>query len=627
MENILENKELDNKKNIIFEIVLNVIGVILYIITLLFNFSGTLKISIIIMSYLILSYDIIINSIKSIFKKHILDENCLMFVATVGALCIKQYSEAIAVIVFFKIGEILEDYFVNKYRKNVKEIVDISPKHVNLKVDNEVKTVSPEQVKIDDLFIIKAGEKIPIDGIIVNGESTINMSALTGESIPKEVKQGDEVLSGSINVDGLLVIKATKTFKDSTFSKIIDLIENATSKKSKTEKFITRFSKIYTPVVIIIAVIIAFVPCVFFNQEFLIYLNRALIFLVISCPCALVISIPLGFLGGIARATKEGIIIKGSNYLDSLNNVDTIVFDKTGTLTKGNFEITDIVTKSDLSKDDILKYIALVETVSNHYIAKSIVNCYLKKDELDQKVITKYSEIAGLGIKAVVNDNEILVGNYKLLDDNNIKYEKEDILGTDIHLAINNEYKGYIVISDQIKSNAADAIKSLRENGISNICMVTGDSKNIACDVSNKLGLDKVYYELLPDQKVQAVENLKNDASKIAYVGDGINDAAVIASSDIGIAMGSGSDIAIESADIILMTSNLEKLNDLIKISKKTKKVVSENIIFALFVKISILILGGLGFANMWEAVFADVGVTIITILNTSKVIRYKIKK
>lgn len=616
-----ENCETEEKEDNKLELVLNILGIVIFLIPLILKLEGVLGLLLYILSYVLIGHEIILNAFKSLFKKTILDENFLMVIATVGAFFIGQYEEGIAVLLFYKAGEYLQDKAVEKSKKQIKSSIAIKPEYANIKNGEEIKRVNPKKLNVGDVIVVKAGEKIPVDGVIIKGNSSLDMSVLTGESLPREVKVGEEVLSGSININGLLEIEVTKTFENSTISKILDLIENASSRKSSTENFITKFAKVYTPIVVVIAILIAIVPSLFFGEDPSEFLRRALIFLVVSCPCALVLSIPLGYFCGIGKASKHGILIKGSNYLDELSNMDTILFDKTGTLTKGVFTVVERKSINGLRDEEVLEYIALLEGFSNHYIAKSIVKAYGK--EVNQARVSNHEEIAGYGIKARIDDKEALAGNSKLLDLNGIKYEVQEKIGTVIYLSLDREYKGYIVLADELKQDSKKAIKELKDLGIKNIVMLTGDNKKPAEKISEELGLDKVYSELLPDNKVSILEEIKNERQgKIAYVGDGINDSPVLAMADIGISMGKGSDIAIESSDIVLMTDEPSKIAKTIKISKKTKRIVMQNIIFAISVKIIFLVLSGFGETNMWEAVFADVGVSIIAVLNALRIMR-----
>ena len=604
-----------------------IIALILFIISLAIPFTNEWINKIIyIICYLIVGLDIVIKAIRNIFRGKVFDENFLMTIATIGAFGIGEFPEAVAVMLFYQVGELFQSYAVDKSRKSIASLMDIRPDFANVKRNNEILKVNPNEVIIGETIIVKPGEKIPLDGKVIDGKSMIDTSALTGESIPREVKLGDEVLSGCINQNGLLTIKVTKEFGESTVSKILDLVENASSKKSKSENFISKFAKYYTPIVVIIAVILAIIPPIIIKYaNFTDWLYRALTFLVVSCPCALVISIPLGFFGGIGGASKMGILVKGSNYLEALAQTEIAVFDKTGTLTQGVFEVQK-VEAVEISKEELLRITAHAESYSNHPISLSVKKAYGK--ELDSSIITETQELSGLGIATKVEGKSILVGNDKLMKEKNIQYTKCNDIGTVLYVAIENKFSGYILIADQIKNDSEKAIKELKKNNIKKTIMLTGDRKEVGEDIAKKLGLDEVYTELLPDGKVKKVEELlkeKSPKGKLAFVGDGINDAPVLALADIGIAMGGlGADSAIEASDIVIMTDEPSKLINAIKISKKTMRIVKENIIFAIGIKIAVLILTAIGLSTMWEAVFADVGVSIIAILNSLRVLSVK---
>lgn len=606
------------------EVIKVVIALILFLISLIIPFENAwINIGIYIISYLIVGLDVLIEAIKNIFKGEVFDENFLMTIATIGAFAIGEYPEAVAVMLFYQVGEMFQSYAVDKSRKSIASLMDIRPDFANIKKNGSIEKVSPDKISIGDIIIVKPGEKVPLDGTIVDGNSMLDTSALTGESVPREVNIGDEVLSGSINQNGLIEIKVTKSFGESTVSKILDLVENASSKKSKSENFISKFAKYYTPIVVVIAVLLAIIPPIIFKEtEFIQWLYRALTFLVVSCPCALVISIPLGFFGGIGGASKLGVLVKGSNYLEALSKTEVVVFDKTGTLTEGVFEVQK-VNSVDITKEDLIKYTAYAESFSNHPIANSLKKAYGK--DIDNKKISETHELSGLGVNAVVDGKEVFVGNEKLMQEKNIEYIKCNEIGTILYVAINNQFKGTIIISDKIKADAKKAIEKLKKNNVKKIVMLTGDKKAVGESVAKELGLDEVYTELLPNNKVEKVEELmksKSKKGKLAFVGDGINDAPVLAISDIGIAMGGlGSDAAIEAADVVLMTDEPSKVVDAIKISKKTLKIVKQNIIFAIVVKILVLILSAIGLSNMWQAVFADVGVSVLAILNALRVL------
>ncbi len=584
-------------------------------------------------SYFTVGYDVLFKAVKNIKKGQIFDENFLMAIATLGAFAIKEFPEAVSVMLFYQIGEMFQDLAVGKSRKSITSLMNIRPDYANLKIEGEIKKVLPKEVKLGDIIVIKPGEKVALDGKITNGSSTFDTSALTGEAIPRTFEIGDEILSGFINTTNLVEIEVTKSFENSTISKILDLVQNASSKKSKTENFITKFARFYTPAVVIIALLIAILPMIFVKDaQFSTWLYRALIFLVVSCPCALVVSIPLGFFGGIGGASKNGILIKGANYLEALNNLETVVFDKTGTLTKGKFKVSEInVQNSKYTKDDLLKYAAIAESFSNHPIAQSIVLEYEKNNKKLEKTDSsefEFEEIAGHGVKVKYENSEILAGNLKLLKKENIEAAEKDAVGTVVYVAKDGEYLGNLIIADEIKEDAKKTIEELNNLGIKNVVMLTGDNRKIGENVASKLNISKVFTDLLPLGKVEKMEEfLKNKSTngKVLFVGDGINDAPVLARADIGVAMGGvGSDAAIEAADMIIMNDEPSKIVTALKIAKKTKKIVWQNIIFALGVKIIILVMGALGFATMWEAVFGDVGVALIAILNATRALTYK---
>lgn len=604
-----------------------ILGVGFFIIPLIFKFSPKIELGLFVISYVLVGGEIVLRAVKNIARGQVFDENFLMTIATLGAFAIRQYPEAVAVMIFYQVGELFQDIAVNKSRKSISDLMDIRPDTANVKRGEEFISVSPYEVLIGEIIMIKPGEKLPLDGVIIEGNSMVDTSALTGEAVPRTVRNGDEVLAGFINKNGLLYVKVKKEFGESTLSKILDLVQNAGAKKAPTEKFITKFARYYTPVVVISAVILAVVPpLIIEGYTFTDWIYRALVFLVVSCPCALVVSIPLGFFGGIGSASKNGILIKGGNYLEALNRLETIVFDKTGTLTKGVFEVTNIYAKEGFTKERLIEYAAYVEAFSTHPIATSIVEYF--DEEIDKSRLKDYEEISGYGIKALVDKKSVLAGNKKLMDMNNIKVEEVSTIGTVVYLSIDGVYAGHIDISDEIKEDSREAIIGFKASGIKNILMLTGDNKVVADKVGTKIGVDKVYSELLPQNKVEILEGLQEGKlrkGKVAFVGDGINDAPVLARADIGIAMGGvGSDAAIEAADVVIMTDEPSKIILAIKIAKKTNKVVWQNIIFALSVKLVILILGAMGIASMWEAVFGDVGVALIAVLNSMRVLRVK---
>ena len=605
-----------------------IISAILFVLALVITFSNEwINNGLFIISYLVVGFEILKKAVRNIFRGKVFDENFLMAVATIGAFAIGEFPEAVAVMLFYQVGELFQSYAVDKSRKSIASLMDIRPDYANIEKDGKIEKVDPDEVKIGDIIIVKTGEKIPLDGVVVEGRSSLDTMALTGESVPRVVKTEDEVLSGCINKDGLLKIRVTKEFGESTVSKILDLVENASSKKSKSENFITKFAKYYTPTVVIIAVLLAFIPPIILKDfsTFSVWLYRALSFLVVSCPCALVISIPLSFFGGIGGASKMGILIKGSNYLEALANTETVVFDKTGTLTEGIFEVQDIYAEG-IEKDELLRIVAHAENYSNHPIAKSVKKAYNK--EIDEKIIKNPQELSGKGIWAKIDEKDILVGNEKLMLEEKIDFKKCDEVGTILYVAIDKKYVGYVLIADKIKQDSPKTIRELKAMNIKETVMLTGDKKEVGEYVAKKLNMDKVYTELLPDGKVEKVEELlkqKSEKGKLVFVGDGINDAPVLTISDIGVAMGGlGSDAAIEAADIVIMTDETSKISKAINLSKKTMRIVRENIIFAIFVKIAVLVLTAFGASTMWEAVFADVGVSVIAIINALRMLNIK---
>ncbi|MDR0624384.1 MAG: cadmium-translocating P-type ATPase [Treponema sp.] len=582
-----------------------------------------MRLAVFLVSYLLVGGEVLVRAIRNITKGEIFDENFLMGIATIGAFAIGEYPEGAAVMIFYQIGEAFQNYAVGRSRKSISALMDIRPDYANLKTAAGLERVSPETVHPGDIIVVKPGEKIPLDGVVIDGFSALDTSALTGESLPRDVEKGSAVLSGSVNKSGLLTIEVSQAFGESTVSKILDLVQNAGSKKSVTENFITRFARYYTPAVVFSAAALAVLPPLLIpGATFAEWINRALVFLVVSCPCALVISIPLSFFGGIGGASRNGILIKGSNYLEALTKVDTVVFDKTGTLTKGVFSVTRIVPAGRLPEEKLLYYAAHAESASNHPIALSIRNAYRK--ELDTGIIDGYEEIAGKGVSVRAGEDTVLAGNAKLLASAGIAVPEAGEPGTIVYLAVNNEYAGYIIISDELKPGSRQAVEDLRNMGVKQIAMFTGDSRAAGESIAKQTGLDTVYAELLPHQTVEYLETLeqnKSGSGKLVFVGDGINDAPVLARSDVGIAMGGlGSDAAIEAADVVLMTDEPSKIAGAIRIARKTRNIVWQNIIFALSVKGVILVLGALGIATMWEAVFGDVGVALIAVLNAMRV-------
>jgi cadmium-exporting ATPase len=585
-----------------------------------------LQIALFIISYIIVGGDVVKRAVKNIFKGQVFDENFLMSIATIGAFFIGEYPEGVAVMLFYQVGELFQSYAVGKSRKSIASLMDIRPDYANVKKGDELVKVDPDEVQIGDIIVIKAGEKIPLDGKVIEGSSMIDTSALTGESVPREVEVGSDILSGCININGVITAEVTKEFGESTVSKILDLVENASSKKSNSEQFITKFARYYTPVVVIIAVFLAIIPpLVIDGATFSDWIYRALAFLVVSCPCALVISIPLSFFGGIGGASKKGVLVKGSNYLEALAETEIVVFDKTGTLTKGVFNVQKIHPEG-VSKEELLELTAHAESYSNHPISLSLKRAYSK--EIDNGRISDVEEISGHGVIATVDGKKVMAGNIKLMKMMDIPYFKGELIGTIVHVAVNNKYIGYIVIADEVKEDSAQAIKELKAANIKQTVMLTGDNKSIGSKVAKELGLDKVYAELLPADKVEKLEELfsqKSKKGKLAFVGDGINDAPVLARADIGIAMGGlGSDAAIEASDVVIMTDEPSKIATTMKISKKTLKIAHQNIVFAIGIKIIVLILSAFGITTMWAAIFADVGVTIIAVLNAFRALNVK---
>lgn len=621
---IAASKNEESNKNDLIKFVL---GTTIFIIATALKFSNTIELLLYSISYIIIGGNTVLRAFNNIIKGEVFDENFLMSVATIGAFAIGQYPEGVAVMLFYQIGEIFQGIAVKRSRKSISDLMDIRPDFANLQTEAGIIKVNPEEINIGDIIVVKPGEKVPLDGKIIEGFSALDTSALTGESLPREVQKEDRVLSGSINKQGLLTIKVEKIFSDSTVSKILELVENASAQKAPTEKFITKFSRYYTPVVVFSAIAIAVIPpLIIQGATFSEWIYRALSFLVVSCPCALVVSIPLGFFGGIGGASRKGILVKGGNYLEALNNVEIVIFDKTGTLTKGVFKVTDIVTKTDLSKENLLMYVAHAESYSNHPIANSILIAYGK--EIVKDKIKNYEEISGYGVRAFFDDKEILAGNSKFMTKENIISENVDAIGTIVHIALDKKYAGYIVISDEVKEDAKKAIKLLKDIGVKKTIMLTGDNSLVANKIAKELEIDEVFSELLPNQKVEKLEKISETKAlkgKVVFVGDGINDAPVLARADIGIAMGGiGSDAAIEAADIVIMTDEPSKIATAIQVAKKTRKIVMQNIVFSLGVKAILLVLVTIGVGTMWEAVFGDVGVTLIAVLNSMRSIGKK---
>ena len=579
--------------------------------------------------YLIVGWDIIYRAVRNISHGQVFDENFLMCIATFGALGVKEYSEAVAVMLFYQIGELFQSYAVNRSRQSISAMMDICPEYANIEEDGKLKQVDPDDVEIGTEIVIKAGERVPLDGVVVSGTSFVDTSALTGESVPREVTEGSEIISGCVNGSGLLKVRTTKEFDDSTVAKILELVENASSKKAHVENFITKFAKYYTPIVVCAAVVLAFLPPIILGGGFAEWIQRACIFLVISCPCALVISVPLGFFGGIGAASKQGVLVKGSNYLEALSEMKTIVFDKTGTLTKGEFVVSEVI-PNGWEKEGLLEVAALAEGYSDHPISAALKKAYEEAElgELSMDRVEQAEEIAGHGIKAKIDGRVVYAGNAKLMEEKGVEYEPCTVPGTVAYLAAEKEFLGTIVISDTVKPEAKRAIAQLKQSGVKKTVMLTGDRKDVGEAVAESLGIDEVYTDLLPGDKVDKVEALLGELGekeKLGFVGDGINDAPVLSRADIGIAMGSmGSDAAIEAADVVLMDDNILKISSIMRIAGKTLQIVHQNIVFALGVKVLVLILGALGMANMWEAVFADVGVSVIAILNSMRTLKVK---
>ena len=621
-------KKLNGKDDVMNKQVARIIagGVIFAVTMILQTDNEMLELALYLISYIIVGGNVVLKAIKNILRGKVFDENFLMSVATIGAFFIGEYPEGVAVMLFYLVGETFQSYAVDKSRKSIASLMDIRPDYANIKRGDELVRTDPDEVKIGDIIVIKAGERIPLDGKVIEGSSMIDTSALTGESVPREIEVGSDILSGCININGVITAEVTKEFGESTVSKILDLVENASSKKSQSEQFITKFARYYTPVVVIIAAVLAIVPpLVIEGATFNDWIYRALAFLVVSCPCALVVSIPLSFFGGIGGASRSGILVKGSNYLEALAQTEIVVFDKTGTLTKGVFNVQEVHAEG-VSEEELLELTAYAESYSNHPISLSLKRAYSK--EIDNGRITDVEEISGHGVNAIVDGKKVSAGNFRLMEKMGIPYFKGELIGTVVHVAVENVYAGYIVIADEVKPDSALAIRELKAANIKQIVMLTGDNKSVGAKVANELGLDKVYAELLPGDKVDKLEELfsqKSAKGKLAFVGDGINDAPVLARADIGIAMGGvGSDAAIEAADVVIMTDEPSKIATAMKISQKTLRIAHQNIVFSLAVKAVVLVLSAGGISTLWEAVFADVGVTIIAVLNAFRVLKVK---
>ena len=610
------------KKSLSFRII---IAAVLFAAGSLLPLGPTVEMGVFLVCYAVIGWDIVWKAVTNILHGQVFDENFLMTIATIGALILGEHSEGVAVMLFYQVGEWFQSYAVSKSRKSIASLMDIRPDYANVERNGKLEQVDPDEVNIGDTIVVKPGERVPLDGKIIKGTSALDTSALTGESMPRDVEPGMEVISGCINQTGILTIQTTKKYGESTVAKILDLVENASDKKGKTENFISRFARYYTPIVVFAAIALAILPPLVTGQPFSVWIYRALTFLVISCPCALVISIPLSFFGGIGGASKIGVLVKGSNYLESLAHTEVVVFDKTGTLTKGSFAVSQIKA-IDMKEEQLLELAAYAEDYSNHPISQSIQKAYGKK--IDNSRISDVQEIAGHGVRAVIDGKTVLAGNAKLMNGENIVYTPSDAIGTVIYLACNGKYAGYIVIEDEVKADAPAAIRALKEVGVRKTVMLTGDADAVGKKVAQKLGLDQAYTELLPADKVDRVEAMLKQTSekgKLVFVGDGINDAPVLARADVGIAMGGlGSDAAIEAADVVLMTDEPSKISAVVRIARKTIRIANENIVFALGVKLLVLILGATGYANMWAAVFADVGVSVIAILNAIRAMRVK---
>ena len=610
------------QKRLLFRII---VAAVLFAAGSLLPLGPTVEMGVFLVCYAVIGWDIVWKAVTNILHGQVFDENFLMTIATIGALILGEHSEGVAVMLFYQVGEWFQSYAVSKSRKSIASLMDIRPDYANVERNGKLEQVDPDEVNIGDTIVVKPGERVPLDGKIIKGTSALDTSALTGESMPRDVEPGMEVISGCINQTGILTIQTTKKYGESTVAKILDLVENASDKKGKTENFISRFARYYTPIVVFAAIALAILPPLVTGQPFSVWIYRALTFLVISCPCALVISIPLSFFGGIGGASKIGVLVKGSNYLESLAHTEVVVFDKTGTLTKGSFAVSQIKA-IDMKEEQLLELAAYAEDYSNHPISQSIQKAYGKK--IDNSRISDVQEIAGHGVRAVIDGKTVLAGNAKLMNRENIAYTPSDAIGTVIYLACNGKYAGYIVIEDEVKADAPAAIRALKEVGVRKTVMLTGDADAVGKKVAQKLGLDQAYTELLPADKVDRVEAMLKQTSekgKLVFVGDGINDAPVLARADVGIAMGGlGSDAAIEAADVVLMTDEPSKISAVVRIARKTIRIANENIVFALGVKLLVLILGATGYANMWAAVFADVGVSVIAILNAIRAMRVK---
>ena len=615
----------ENTKIKAFEILDLISGTIILIMPIVFTFPSGFERALYLISYLLIGRNIVLNAVKNTIKGKVFDENFLMTIATIGAFAIGEFTEAVAVMLFYRVGEWLQDSIVDRSKRSIAQLMNIRPDYANLVIGENIEKVHPSDVAVGDVIAVKPGEKVPLDGVVVRGKSNMDTSALTGEHIPREAAEGEQVLAGFVNQTGLIYIETTKDFDNSTVSKILELMENSKSRKAPTEKFITKFARYYTPGVVIAAVLIAAVPPIIWHQPFEDWLYRALVFLVISCPCALMISIPVSFFGGLGGASRRGILIKGGQYLEALSNIDTVVFDKTGTLTKGSFEVTSIVPAGAITREELLEFAALAESGSNHPIAVSILNAFGKP--IKREMVDDYSEIPGYGVKARVKGREVLVGNVKLLREYKVDCSEIDSAGTVVYAALDGRFAGYFIIADEPREDSADAVKGLKSAGVKRTVVLTGDNRRIGDAVGRSLGIDEVYAELLPHHKVEKVDMIEKSKvskkGKVVFVGDGINDAPVLARADIGVAMGGiGSDAAIEAADVVLMTDQPSKLVDAVEIAKSTKRIVWQNIAMALGIIGLVLLLGASGMAAMWEAVFADVGVAVLSVLNAMRIIK-----
>lgn len=621
----VETKEKSDSKivKIIKENYKLILSFALFFTAIFTKFTETVDLGLYIVAYLLVSTNVLKSAVKSVFKGKMLDENFLMAIASIVAFAIGEYAEGVAVMLFYAVGSITEEYAINRSKRSISSLLDLRPDYANVKRDNGLVTVDPNQVNVGDIIVIKPGEKIPLDGVIIKGQTTIDSAMLTGESLPRDTSKDEEVYSGTINLTSVIEVRVTRIFSDSAVSKILSMVQKANENKAKTEKFITKFAKVYTPLVVVTALLLSIVPPLFFGQAWSTWIYRGAIFLVVSCPCALVISVPLGYFGGIGGAAKKGILVKGGQFLEVMKKTKTIVFDKTGTLTKGNFSVEKIETHGELNENEILEISAHIESYSNHPIAKAIVQYHGK--ELDQSMVTSVTEVPGKGLKAKYKDKEVMIGNDALMSMNNISLPEHDTVGTTLYLSYDNHLEGILHISDEIKEHTVEGLKRLRNLGVEKFVMLTGDRKPIADKIGDKLGIDEIHSELLPEDKLTVLEKILEDHEDVVFVGDGINDAPVLTRADVGIAMGSlGSDVAVESSDMVLMTDEVTAVADGIKVSRRTSQIITQNIVFALGTKIIIMILGSMGIAELWTAIFGDVGVAFIAILNSGRAINSK---